>query len=227
MIVPTIRIDTARYSYCARGIAVLPTRVRPPSRDIGSRPIVSASMSISAAVFGINERDNPLVSEQTVLDTCGECTLPDLGVIEQIWGTGPLPVYRIADHAISSVSSLPCDDVPGGSEVAGGVRSRGIANPANIVEGVVPALETLGYRPFVFPTKAASSGRRTRCISADSRYLRSSWRRPMTGRTSGPSPNLGKSNSETANSLRHRYPTLTTIEHTSSDLFGSTCTHPG
>jgi len=106
----------------------------------------------------MNAGDDLAVSEQTVLDACGACDLPEMGVTEQVWETDPIPVDRIPERAGSAVRALAFEDVPDGGEVAVGVGSRGIANLATIVGGAIDALDELGYEPFVFPAMGSHGG---------------------------------------------------------------------
>jgi hypothetical protein len=106
----------------------------------------------------MNAGETLAVSEQTILEACGEHALPDVGVIEQMWETDPIPADRISGRAGSAVRALALEDVPDGGEVAVGVGSRGIANLATIVSGVVDALDDLGYEPFVFPAMGSHGG---------------------------------------------------------------------
>ena len=99
-----------------------------------------------------------VVPEADVLDACGETPLPAFGVIEQVWETDPIPQAALADRAAEAVGLLPFGDVPEGGEVALGVGSRGIANLATIVSGVVSGVEELGYDPFVFPAMGSHGG---------------------------------------------------------------------
>jgi hypothetical protein len=99
-----------------------------------------------------------VVPEDAILEACGETPLPELGVIEQVWETDPIPREEIADHAGRAFGSLPLDEVPDGGEIAIGVGSRGIANLAAIVRGVVEEAERRGYTPFVFPAMGSHGG---------------------------------------------------------------------
>ena len=98
------------------------------------------------------------VAEGTILDACGDPPLPELGVIEQVWDTDPIPSDEIASRAGRAVESLPLDEVDHGGEVALGVGSRGIANLPEIVAGIVDALSDAGYDPFVFPAMGSHGG---------------------------------------------------------------------
>lgn len=91
------------------------------------------------------------VPEQTILEACGDPPLPEMGVIEQVWDTDPISPEKTDEHAAHAVRELSFDDIPEGGEVALGVGSRGIANLATIVSGVVDAVVEAGYDPFVFP----------------------------------------------------------------------------
>lgn len=103
-------------------------------------------------------RQSLAVSEAEIRETCGETPLPELGIIEQIWETDPIPREEIAERAATAVKSLPFEDIPDGGEVALGAGSRGIANLATIVRGVVVGVEELGYEPFVFPAMGSHGG---------------------------------------------------------------------
>ncbi|WP_101296824.1 DUF362 domain-containing protein [Halegenticoccus soli] len=98
------------------------------------------------------------VSEETVLEACGDPDLPEMGVIEQLWETDPIPPERTGKRAARAVESLSFEDVPDGGEVALGVGSRGIANLPAIVAGVVDAVSDAGYEPFVFPAMGSHGG---------------------------------------------------------------------
>ncbi|MFA9516530.1 DUF362 domain-containing protein [Halopenitus sp. H-Gu1] len=98
------------------------------------------------------------VAEDTVLDACGATELPEFGLIEQIWETDPIPEARIANRAGEAVQDLRFADVPVGGEVAVGVGSRGIANLAAIVGGVIEELRAMDYEPFVFPAMGSHGG---------------------------------------------------------------------
>ncbi|WP_436912233.1 DUF362 domain-containing protein [Halosimplex marinum] len=102
--------------------------------------------------------DSLVVPESAIREACGETPLPDLGVIEQVWETDPIPTGEIADSAGGAFASLPLDEVPDGGEVALGVGSRGIANLAEIVAGVVAEARERGYEPFVFPAMGSHGG---------------------------------------------------------------------
>ena len=98
------------------------------------------------------------VPEETVLEACGDTDLPEFGLIEQVWDTDPIPEDEVADRAAAAVGDLALDDVPEGGEVAVGVGSRGIANLAELVRGVVRELDDRGYRPFIFPAMGSHGG---------------------------------------------------------------------
>jgi len=98
------------------------------------------------------------VPEDTIVEACGDPPLPELGVIEQVWETDPIPPAEVAAHAARAVESLSFADVPDGGEVALGVGSRGIANLPTIVGGVVDAVRDAGYEPFVFPAMGSHGG---------------------------------------------------------------------
>jgi hypothetical protein len=98
------------------------------------------------------------VPEGTILEACGETPLPELGLIEQVWETDPIPETDLAAAAGRAVASLQFGDVPEGGEVAIGVGSRGIANLQTIVAGVVDTIAAAGYDPFVFPAMGSHGG---------------------------------------------------------------------
>ncbi|UPM44605.1 DUF362 domain-containing protein [Halocatena salina] len=98
------------------------------------------------------------VSEETILEACGDLPLPAMGIIEQVWETDPIPPREISEQAGRAVSDLPLGDVPEGETVALGVGSRGIANLSEIVAGVVSVLSEAGYNPFVFPAMGSHGG---------------------------------------------------------------------
>ncbi|UWG50962.1 Uncharacterized protein AArcCO_1661 [Halalkaliarchaeum sp. AArc-CO] len=99
-----------------------------------------------------------VISEATILETCGDRVLPEMGVVEQLWETDPIPPEEIEDRAAACVTSFEWDDVPDGGSVAIGVGSRGIANLPTIVRGVVRGVEDAGYEPFVFPAMGSHGG---------------------------------------------------------------------
>ena len=98
------------------------------------------------------------VSEETVIEACGDQPLPELGVIEQLWATDPIPEGALADTAAAAVDAFDLSDVPEGGEVAVGVGSRGIADIPTIVRGVISELRARGYEPFVFPAMGSHGG---------------------------------------------------------------------
>jgi len=98
------------------------------------------------------------VSEETILEACGDPPLPEMGVIEQVWETDSIPEADVRAHAAATAKTLPLDSVPAGGEIALGVGSRGIANLPEIVAGVVDALSEAGYEPFVFPAMGSHGG---------------------------------------------------------------------
>ncbi len=103
-------------------------------------------------------RSSLVVPERAIREACGETPLPELGLIEQVWETSPIPPDEIADRAGSAFGSLPLDGVPDGGEIALGVGSRGIANLGTIVAGVVAEAKARGYDPFVFPAMGSHGG---------------------------------------------------------------------
>jgi len=98
------------------------------------------------------------VPEETVLEACGDPPLPELGIIEQVWDTDPIPPDEVGHRAGRAVESLSFEGVGRGGEVALGVGSRGIANLSEIVAGVVDSLSDAGYDPFVFPAMGSHGG---------------------------------------------------------------------
>ncbi len=103
-------------------------------------------------------RKSLAVSETSIREACGDTPLPELGVIEQVWETNPIPTGDIGDRAGDSFASLPLEEVPDGGEIALGVGSRGIANLSRIVSGVVKEALNRGYEPFVFPAMGSHGG---------------------------------------------------------------------
>ena len=103
-------------------------------------------------------RESLVVPESAIRQACGETPVPELGVIEQVWDTDPIPADAIPDSAGEAFSSLDLDGVPEGGEIALGVGSRGIANLADIVAGVVTEVREQGYEPFVFPAMGSHGG---------------------------------------------------------------------
>lgn len=99
-----------------------------------------------------------VVPEEDVLAACGERELPEIGLIEQIWETNPIPRAEIPSQVEDAVESLDFTTVPEGGEVAVGAGSRGIANLAPIVAAVIDTLDTAGYEPFVFPAMGSHGG---------------------------------------------------------------------
>ena len=98
------------------------------------------------------------VPEETIAEACSSVELPEMGVIGQVWRTDPIPTEDIRRVAGTAVGDLSFDDVPPGGEIALGVGSRGIANLARIVAGVVEAVQSAGYEPFVFPAMGSHGG---------------------------------------------------------------------
>jgi hypothetical protein len=99
-----------------------------------------------------------VVPEADVLEASGERELPELGVIEQVWDTNPIPLKEIPHRTDEAVNTVDFTKVPDGGEIAIGAGSRGIANLATIVRGVVDAVKKLGYEPFVFPAMGSHGG---------------------------------------------------------------------
>jgi hypothetical protein len=102
--------------------------------------------------------DALVVPEATVLEACGHPSLPELGVIEQVWETDPIPRAEIRAEARRAAESLSLGSLDPGSEVALGVGSRGIANLPEIVAGVVEAFADAGHDPFVSPAMGSHGG---------------------------------------------------------------------
>ena len=106
----------------------------------------------------MNSIEQLVVPETDVMEASGERELPELGVIEQIWDTDPILPEDIPERAAEAVGTLDFTTVPDGGEVAIGAGSRGIANLATIVRGVVDAVRDSGYEPFVFPAMGSHGG---------------------------------------------------------------------
>ncbi|MFC6865123.1 DUF362 domain-containing protein [Halomicroarcula sp. GCM10025817] len=104
------------------------------------------------------DRSSLAVPESVVLEATGEQALPEMGVVEQVWETDPIDPADIEALTRQAVESLDWGGVPDGGEVAIGAGSRGIANLAAIVGGVVTAVDELGYDPFVFPAMGSHGG---------------------------------------------------------------------
>ncbi|MFB6106898.1 MAG: DUF362 domain-containing protein [Halobacteriaceae archaeon] len=102
--------------------------------------------------------DELAVAEDVVLEACGDRELPAMGVVEQVWETDPIPADEVADRAAAAVGDLDLSGVPDGGEIAVGAGSRGIANLAALVRGVVEGLTDRGYEPFVFPAMGSHGG---------------------------------------------------------------------
>ncbi|RDI69876.1 DUF362 domain-containing protein [Halopelagius longus] len=98
------------------------------------------------------------VPEDVILEACGHPELPEMGVIEQVWETDPIPPGEVGERAADAVESLSFAGVPDGGTVALGVGSRGIHNLPDIVAGVVAAVSDAGYEPFVFPAMGSHGG---------------------------------------------------------------------
>jgi hypothetical protein len=105
-----------------------------------------------------NIADRLSVPEETIRDACGDPPLPEMGIIEQVWKTDPIPPQETSEHAARAITEFSFTGVPDGGEVALGVGSRGIANLSTIVAGVVAAVSEAGYDPFVFPAMGSHGG---------------------------------------------------------------------
>ncbi len=103
-------------------------------------------------------RRSLVVPEEAIQETCGETPFPEMGVIEQLWETNPIPDAEIKARAAEAFNSLSFADVPEDGEIAIGAGSRGIANLAAIVAGAVQSAKGLGYEPFVFPAMGSHGG---------------------------------------------------------------------
>ncbi|QLG61737.1 DUF362 domain-containing protein [Halorarum salinum] len=99
-----------------------------------------------------------IVTEETIRNVCGDRAVPDMGVIEQVWDTAPIPEGRIESAASEAVDDLAFGDVPEGGTVAIGVGSRGLANLPAIVRGTVAGVREAGYEPFLFPAMGSHGG---------------------------------------------------------------------
>ena len=106
----------------------------------------------------VHGKDDIVISEDVILRTCGEPELPEMGVIEQVWETDPVPQDEIEDRAAEEIGNLDLSVVPEGGEVAVGVGSRGVANIPTIARGAVRGLRERGYEPFIFPAMGSHGG---------------------------------------------------------------------
>lgn len=109
----------------------------------------------------MDDKNDPVirpVSEEIILEACGDQPLPRMGIIEQQWETDPIPNEKIAAVASAAVDDLTLDHIPKGGEVAIGAGSRGINHISEIVRGVVEELQLRGYEPFVFPAMGSHGG---------------------------------------------------------------------
>ncbi|MFC6823710.1 DUF362 domain-containing protein [Halopelagius fulvigenes] len=98
------------------------------------------------------------VPEEPVLAACGDTSIPEMGVVEQVWETDPIPTDEIRGRAADAAGALAFEGVPDGGEVAVGAGSRGVANIPDVVGGVVDGLRERGYDPFVFPAMGSHGG---------------------------------------------------------------------
>jgi hypothetical protein len=98
------------------------------------------------------------VSEEPIIEACGDPPLPKMGVIEQMWDTDPIHSEEIGERTTKALEELSLEDIPEGGEVALGVGSRGIANIPQIVTAVVETLNDAGYDPFIFPAMGSHGG---------------------------------------------------------------------
>ncbi len=102
--------------------------------------------------------DSLAVPEDDIRRACGNIEFPEMGVVEQIWDTDPIPAGDVEAIAARAVTDLNFEGVPEGGEVAVGAGSRGIANLPTIVRGVVRGIREQGYEPFVFPAMGSHGG---------------------------------------------------------------------
>lgn len=102
--------------------------------------------------------DHFSVSEETIVEACGNPSLPELGLIEQSWETDSISDDELSKTVSSAVQQLPLEKIPNEGEIALGVGSRGIANLPEIVAAVVSTLREAGYDPFVFPAMGSHGG---------------------------------------------------------------------
>lgn len=76
--------------------------------------------------MGVNpSRSSLVVSEGLIVEACGETPIPELGLIEQVLETDPIPRKEISDYAAKAFRSLPLGDIADGGEIALGVGSVG------------------------------------------------------------------------------------------------------
>ena len=99
-----------------------------------------------------------VIDEELILETCGECAYPRMGLVEQVWDTDPIDRDELASVAAEQVGSLDLDRIPDGGTVAVGAGSRGVADIDRIVRGTVEGLADRGYEPFVFPAMGSHGG---------------------------------------------------------------------
>lgn len=99
-----------------------------------------------------------VVSEDRILEACGPTPMPEVGIIEQVCETEPIPRDEISDRAKDEIARLDTGGIPPGGEIAVGVGSRGIANLPELVEGVIRELKECGFSPFVFPAMGSHGG---------------------------------------------------------------------
>ena len=45
-----------------------------------------------------------VIPEEVILETCGERRLPEMGVVEQVWKTDPIPPGEIEERAAACTS---------------------------------------------------------------------------------------------------------------------------
>lgn len=80
----------------------------------------------------INQSAPQPVPESTVVKACGDNTVPEMELVEQLLKTDPIPSAEIVDTAAAVVDDLDLSTIPEGGEVTVGVESRGIAHlPGN------------------------------------------------------------------------------------------------
>jgi hypothetical protein len=97
------------------------------------------------------------VLEETVFEACGKTPFPEMGVVEQVWETGPVPGDEV-DAAADAPADLDFEAVPKEGQIAVGAGSRGINNLPRIVSGVILGLQEWWHEPFVFLAMGSHGG---------------------------------------------------------------------